>query len=174
VKLNGQRRTAIVISVLALLLAIGAAIRLSGGDDSGGDDAVLPSVELTAAGDLTLSTDDLVGEPLVINFWYSACPPCANELQDFAAVHTSYGDRVRFVGVNAIDSIDKMSAFAGERGVTYELYQDRLAELQTELRLTSFPTTLFVAADGSIVERTGVLDESRLETEVIELLAAES
>ena len=173
-KSNGQRRTAIVISVLALLLAIGAAIRLSGGDDSGGDDAVLPSVELTAAGDLTLSTDDLVGEPLVINFWYSACPPCANEVQDFAAVHTSYGDRVRFVGVNAIDSIDKMSAFAGERGVTYELYQDRLAEPQPELRLTSFPTTLFVAADGSIVERTGVLDESRLETEVIELLAAES
>lgn len=173
-KLNGQRRTAIVISVLALLLAIGAAIRLTGGGDSGGDDAVLPSVELTAAGDLTLSTDDLVGEPLVINFWYSACPPCANELQDFAAVHTSYGDRVRFVGVNAIDSIDKMSAFAGERGVTYELYQDRLAEPQPELRLTSFPTTLFVAADGSIGERTGVLDESRLETEVIELLAAES
>ena len=173
-KSNGQRRTAIVISILAVLLAIGAAIRLSGGDDSAGEDATLPSVELTAAGDSTLSTDDLVGEPLVINFWYSACPPCANELQDFAAVHAQYGDEVRFVGVNAIDSVEKMSAFAGERGVTYELYQDRLAELQTELRLTSFPTTLFVAADGSIVVRTGVLDESSLENKVIELLAAES
>ena len=89
-------------------------------------------------------------------------------------MHTQYGDEVRFVGVNAIDSVEKMSAFAGERGVTYELYQDRLAELQTELRLTSFPTTLFVAADGSIVERTGVLDESSLENKGIELLAAES
>jgi hypothetical protein len=46
--------------------------------------------------------------------------------------------------------------------------------LQARLRLTSFPTTLFVAADGSIVERTGVLDELSLENEVIELLATES
>ena len=171
---NGQRRMAIVISLLAVLLAIGAAIRLSGGDDEGSADAVLPSVELAAAGDVTISTDDLVGGPLVINFWYSACPPCANELQDFAAVHQQYGDEVRFVGVNAIDTIDEMTAFAGERGVTYELYQDRLAELQTEMRLTSFPTTLFVAVDGSIVERTGVLNESSLENEVLELLAIES
>jgi peroxiredoxin len=174
VESNGQRRTAIIISLLAVLLAIGAAIRLGGGEDEGSDDAVLPSVELTAAGDVTISTDDLVGAPLVINFWYSACPPCANELRDFAAVHQRYGDEVRFVGVNAIDTIDEMTAFAGERGVTYELYQDRLAELQTEMRLTSFPTTLFVAADGSIIKRTGVLDESSLENEVIELLVIDS
>ncbi len=34
-------------------------------------------------------------------------------------------------------------------------------------------TTLFVAADGSIVDRTGVLDEASLEAEVLELLASE-
>ncbi|MBC49707.1 MAG: hypothetical protein CMF24_08315 [Ilumatobacter sp.] len=172
-KPNGQRRTALLTLTLAVLLALSAVVRLSRSDDSASDNAVLPSVELTAANS-TLSTDELVGEPLVINFWYSACPPCANELQDFAAVHNQYRYQVRFVGVNAIDSVDKMSEFARERGVTYELYQDRLAELQTELRLTSFPTTLFVAADGTIVERTGVLDETGLENEVIELLAAES
>lgn len=170
---NGQRRAAILVSSLAILLAIVAVVRVAGRDGSDGVDT-LPSVELTTGQDATLSTDDLVGSPLVINFWYSACPPCANELQDFAAVHAQYGDDVRFVGVNAIDTVDEMTAFAAERGVTYELFQDRLAELQTELRLTSFPTTLFIAADGSIIERTGVLDESSLENEVLELLAVES
>ena len=67
-----------------------------------------------------------------------------------------------------------MTAFAGDRGVTYELFQDQLAELQTEMRLTSFPTTLFVTSDGTIVARTGVLDESSLEREVLDLLAADS
>lgn len=164
------------VSSLAVVLLVVALIRVVGGGSGIGSDGAdtLPSVELTAARDARLSTDDLVGGPLVINFWYSACPPCANELRDFAAVHAVYGDDVRFVGVNAIDTIDEMTAFAAERGVSYELFQDRLAELQTELRLTSFPTTLFVAADGSIVERTGVLDESSLENEVLELLAVDS
>ena len=170
---NGQRRAAMVISLLAALLVIGAVVRLGtgdgAGDGAGGD--TLPSVDLTGPDDTVVSTDELVGQPLVINFWYAACPPCANELKHFASVDEDYGDQVRFVGVNAIDTVDEMIDFAGERGVSYELFQDRLAELQTEMRLTSFPTTLFVTADGSIVERTGVLDESSLENQVLELLA---
>ena len=89
-------------------------------------------------------------------------------------MHTSYGDRVRFVGVNAIDSIDKMSAFAGERGVTYELYQDPTRRASARAALDVISDDVVRRRRRSIVERTGVLDESRLETEVIELLAAES
>lgn len=161
------------MSVLAVGLAILAILRLgAGGGD--GNPATLPSVDLTAAAGAVVSTDELLGGPLVVNFWYAACPPCANELQHFAAVHQEYSTDVRFVGVNAIDTVEEMTAFAGERGVTYELFQDPLAELQTEMRLTSFPTTLFVTSDGTIVARTGVLDESSLEREVRELLAVDS
>jgi peroxiredoxin len=167
-----RQRAAVFLVIVSVALLLVALIRLSAGDE-GGDVAVLPSVELIAAGEATVSTDDLLGKPLVVNFWYSACPPCANELKYFAAVHEQFGDRVRFVGVNAIDTVEEMTEFAAERGVAYELFQDPLAELQAGLRLTSFPTTLFVATDGSIVERTGVLDESGLEAEVLELLAPE-
>jgi peroxiredoxin len=167
-----RQRAAVFLVIVSVALLLVALIRLSAGDE-GGDVAVLPSVELIAAGEATVSTDDLLGKPLVVNLWYSACPPCANELKYFAAVHEQFGDRVRFVGVNAIDTVEEMTEFAAERGVAYELFQDPLAELQAGLRLTSFPTTLFVAADGSIVERTGVLDESGLEAEVLELLAPE-
>ncbi len=172
---RSRRGVAITLTVASVALLLVALIRFSAGDEGGGGSAdSLPSVDLTGPADAVVSTDELLGSPLVINFWYSACPPCANELKDFAAVHEEYGDDVRFVGVNAIDTVDEMTEFAAERGVTYELFQDRLAELQARLRLTSFPTTLFVAADGSIVERTGVLDELSLENEVIELLATES
>ncbi len=169
---SGRRRAAVVLSVTALVLALIALTRLGAG---GGTDDVnrLPSIELLGPDDTLVSTDELIGVPLVINFWYSACPPCANELRHFAAVEDEYGDRVRFVGINAIDTVDEMTAFAGERGVAYELFQDPLAELQTQMRLTSFPTTLFVSADGSIIERTGVLDESGLTAQVDALLAAD-
>ena len=39
---------------------------------------------------------------MVVNLWYSTCPPCARELADFAAVEAEVGDDVRFVGVNPL------------------------------------------------------------------------
>ena len=64
----------------------------------------LPALTLeTAAGDaVELVTDD--GRPMVVNLWYSTCPPCARELADFAAVDAEVGDDVRFVGVNPYDT----------------------------------------------------------------------
>ncbi len=113
------------------------------------------------------------GEPLVMNFWFSTCPPCAKELPDFAEVHAARGDEVRFIGVNTIDSVPVMERFAGERGVTYELYRDDLAELTDGIGATNFPVTIFVTSDGTIVEQTGVLDAAELDARIDDLLARE-
>ena len=54
---------------------------------------------------------------MVVNLWYSTCPPCARELADFAAVDAEVGDDVRFVGVNPYDTAPTMTRFAADRGV---------------------------------------------------------
>lgn len=162
--------------MLIMLSSVGVAVLLVAGGDTtdqtpGGD--LLPTVELTSSEGGRVSTDSFRDSPMVINFWFSTCAPCATELRDFAAVHEIYGEQVRFVGVNPLDSVDRMVEFAGERGVSYELFLDHLAELQTELRLTSFPVTLFVTSDGHIVDQAGVLDEASLSTRIDGLLAAD-
>ncbi len=101
-----------------------------GGNDGVGESEILPDVELVGVGETTVNTNSWVGEPLVINFWFSTCIPCATELVDFADVDAARGDQVRFVGVNPIDTPEAMAEFAGERGVTYVLFRDALAELQ--------------------------------------------
>jgi hypothetical protein len=68
---NSRRNVAIGIFLLAFTLAIIAIVRVVGGDSSDSVD-VLPSAELATGNNATLSTADLVGGPLVINFWYSA------------------------------------------------------------------------------------------------------
>lgn len=133
---------------------------------------VLPAVTVSDRNGDAVSTGDFVGEPLVINFWFSTCVPCAKELADFAEVDAEVGDDVRFIGVNPFDSVQAMERFAGERGVTYDLYRDDLVEFQTALEITFFPYTLFVAPDGTIVEQTGVLDADGLRSRVDDLLAA--
>ena len=74
-----------------------------GGSDSSGESETLPDVELIGVGETTVTTSSWVGEPLVINFWFSTCIPCATELVDFAEVDAARGDEVRFVGVNPND-----------------------------------------------------------------------
>jgi peroxiredoxin len=131
-----------------------------------------PDVVLIDTEDNQVTTADLVGEPLVVNLWYSTCPPCAKELPHFAEVDAET-DAVRFIGVNTLDSLEVMERFAGERGVEYDLFRDEFAELADAIGATAMPVTLFVTSDGIIVEQTGVLDADELRAKVADLLAAE-
>ncbi len=131
----------------------------------------LPNAEISDAdGNIIETASFLGGDPLVINFWFSTCAPCAKELPDFAEVHAEVGDEVRFIGVNPMDSVPAMERFAAERGVEYELYRDDLVEFQVALGLANFPITIFVTPDGTIVEQTGVFDADGLREKVDELM----
>ena len=121
-----------------------------------------PDVVLTAADGTEIRSSDLLGRPLVVNFWYSTCPPCERELQAFAEVHGEFGDRVRFVGVDHIDSPDVMEEFARDRGVRYELLRDPDGALVDALGMVTFPLTLFIDENGVIVGESGVLDADTL------------
>ncbi|MEM9042784.1 MAG: TlpA disulfide reductase family protein, partial [Actinomycetota bacterium] len=133
---------------------------------------ILPSARLTDVDGNEVDAQSLIGEPLVMNFWFTTCPPCAKELADFAEVDDET-EGVRFVGVNPspTDPIPAMVRFAEERGVTYDLFKDDLLELETALDITFHPVTVFVDSNGMIVNQTGVLDADGLRDEVAELLA---
>ncbi len=110
------------------------------------------------------------GRPLVVNLWYSTCPPCARELAAFSEVEGEVGGDVRFVGVNPFDSNEDMVRFATERGVDYELLRDPDFAVGNELGVVQFPVTLFVNGDGEIIAQTGALSESELRGHLAELL----
>jgi peroxiredoxin len=144
-------------------------------DGLGNDDVVgdaFPAAVLLDVDGREVATADLVGEPLVVNLWYSTCPPCAQELPAFAEVDEEVDD-VRFVGVNTLDSVETMRRFAGERGVTYDLYRDADAEFTDAIGAVAFPITLFVTSDGTIAEQAGALDADELRAKIADLRAAE-
>lgn len=121
-----------------------------------------------------VSSQSFLGQPLVINFWFSTCVPCERELPDFAEVHNEMGDEVRFIGINTTDSGPVMERFASERGVTYELYQDYFVEMVEKVGIAAFPHTLFVTSDGEIVDQTGVIDADRLREKIADLQAKDA
>jgi peroxiredoxin len=128
----------------------------------------LPAVTLEDATGVPveLATD---GRPMIVNLWFSTCPPCARELADLATVHGEVGERVRFVGVDPLDSTAEMTRFASRRGVTYELLRDPDGLLAAALDVVAYPVTLFVDPDGAIAATSGPIDADELRRRLAEL-----
>ncbi len=96
---------------------------------------------------------DLLGRPMVVNFWFSACPPCKREMPAIEEAHLRFGQTVSFVGVNPVDSEKRMNDFASEIGVTYTLLSDPDSELLVANGIAAFPTTLFIDANGVVTDQ---------------------
>lgn len=126
-----------------------------------------------------LSSDDVAGDVVVVNFWYAACGPCIVEAPDLEAVWQEYQDEgVSFVGVNTYDQAGTARSFARDNGVTYPSIIDvntgdvKLA-FAAATTIQATPTTLVLDREGRVAARIiGQLESpSILSTLVGETLA---
>lgn len=113
----------------------------------------LPTSPIISVLGPTMSTSDLIGTPLLINFWFSTCEPCRREMPVLAAAHRKYGDSIRFVGLNMNDSASVAQEFARKWGVSYELFTEPTGSFVAALGIATAPFTIFVASDGRIVSQ---------------------
>ena len=158
--------TAVVVMALATL---GLLALFSGTEDTVDDAALAGDAEgilnlaFTTADGGSGSLADYGGEPLVVNFFASWCPPCRAELPDFEAVHQDVGDQVTFVGVNQDFTEETWRAFVAESQVTYDTVFQPNSEIWNELGTGAMPTTAFISADGELVELwAGLLTDDKL------------
>ena len=107
---------------------------------------------------------DYEGRPLVVNFWASWCPSCVAEMSAaFKPAQQSLGDEVAFLGLNIQDDRDDAVRLAEETGVLFDLGDDPSGDLYLEFGGIGMPFTVFIDADGFIVEQhNGPLTETQL------------
>ena len=178
---NDKIRRASIAGLISILI-IGAAVGLAFAAGRGLDEtptAVAGQAPETIDYVRYQDPDELIagysGSPLVINFFASWCAPCRAELPDFARAHATYGDRVEFLGINYQEVSEREAArLLFETGISYPIMEDESGDLLQELgTLPTMPTTIFVDADGSIVERHhGLILFDQLADRIEETLAA--
>jgi peroxiredoxin len=133
----------------------------------------LPDVETLALDGTAVPLRSLTGKPLVLNFWYSTCLPCRKEMPAFQQVHEELGASVRIIGINPLDSAGRAQDFADEVGVMYELLRDPDGRATAGLGVARFPTTVFVTADGTVLDAApGEMSANELRTRIEELYSA--
>lgn len=99
------------------------------------------------------SFEEFRGKPLVVNFWASWCPACVAEMPDFQEVHAELGDQVTFLGFDMQEnSRAAAEALVEQTGVEYQLALDPEGALYNRFGGIAMPTTVFIDAEGHVVD----------------------
>jgi cytochrome c biogenesis protein CcmG/thiol:disulfide interchange protein DsbE len=132
----------------------------------------VPTAQFAFFDGSTATLAHYAGEPLVINFWASWCPSCVAEMSAaFVPVQERVGDEVAFVGFNLQDDRGRALALVEETGVLFDLAEDTLGDLYTELGGIGMPFTVFVSPDGEVLHKhNGPVTEGQLEDLIAEHL----
>jgi cytochrome c biogenesis protein CcmG/thiol:disulfide interchange protein DsbE len=118
---------------------------------------------LTGGG--SLSSEDLKGRIVVLNFWASWCAPCTREMPLLERTWQKYRDRgVTIVGIDVRDAPSDARAFVNELDITYPIVRDEEEILVQRLGADPLPQTFFVGRDGHLVgnEVLGEMTEEEL------------
>ncbi len=97
------------------------------------------------------------GQPLVVNFWATWCPPCVEEMPALQDVRDGYrGKGVEVVGIG-IDNAAKIAEFRSRHGLTLPLLVAGAggSDLNRALGNTNgaLPFTVLIGADRRVRER---------------------
>jgi thiol-disulfide isomerase/thioredoxin len=95
----------------------------------------------------------LTGKPSVVNIWGSWCLPCRKEAQYLASAFNADHKRVRFLGVDVVDSANSALDFDAHvtPPVHFPSVFDPNRRFAIALRVVSPPYTVFVDRTGRIV-----------------------
>ncbi len=125
----------------------------------------LPQASLLTLDNKTIDSNTLIGKPLILNFWYSTCEPCRREMPVLAASAATHSSTVRFVGINMNDSVETAKNFAEKYNVLYDIMFDPSGSFIGALGIGTAPMTLFVDAQGIIVDQVaGEISADKLES----------
>lgn len=126
-------------------------------------DFTLPIVSAGGAGTGAPFTLSAAGDgPVVLNFWFTTCPPCRAEIPELAAYHEANPD-VPMYGVS-IDQVSpgRLARLAQNLGVNYPVLHDPESEVAGRYGVSLFPTTIVVEGGKITDVHQGAIDREGL------------
>lgn len=123
----------------------------------------------------TVTLSELRGQPVLLNFWASWCPPCRREMPQLIRAyerHRAHDLVILGINVTSQDTLADAQAFVDEFEVFYPTLLDETGEVTEELyQVRGLPTSFFINREGLLIRvRLGEMSGSQIEEFVTEIL----
>lgn len=158
--------TAVLIGALLLILGAcnslptslnallsGTAREASGRPTSAKVGELAPEIDLPTLTGERIVLSQLVGKPVLVNFWATWCPPCRAEFPTFVRKYKQYQDQgLVIIGVNTQDanSDEGVRTFMRNTLVNFPIVRDRDERVTRAYNVRGLPTTVFIDRQGII------------------------
>ena len=136
--------------------------------------APTPYVRFATLGGGTLSTDDLRGKVVLVNFWATWCTSCIKEMPKMAETYRKYAPRGYEVVAVAVqsDAPKQVSQFVQRRALPFKVAHDATGEAaRTFGDVRATPVSVLLDREGRVVKRwVGEPDWAELHADLEKLL----
>lgn len=111
-----------------------------------------PSFDITTFDGQQISSANLTGKVVLVNFWASWCVTCEQEAVDLESAWQYYQPRgdVVFLGIAWTDTENKSLAYIQQHGITYPNGPDLGTRISQAYRITGVPETYIIDKQGKL------------------------
>lgn len=128
--------------------------------------SIVPDWSLVSLNGDTLKLQNLRGELVLIDFFYTSCPPCIGVLPALQNLYDTYKDKgLRVVGISSVelDTKEILERFVERYRIGYPILSADL-ELADLYSVSAYPTTFLIGKDGKLLfKHAGGYDDSAIE-----------
>ena len=113
-----------------------------------GDDAPLFEGNYYGTGEAFNLEDHIGKDVIVVDFWYTHCPPCVKAMPALSEFYTQHKDQgLKIFGLNSVDnqprSLDNLNHFLAKRKLSYDVIMTQPA-VDIDYKISGYPTMYVV------------------------------
>lgn len=143
------------IPKIILLLVLALVILATGCTETGaavGDRA--PDFQLQDLEGNEVSLSSLRGNPILLNFWATWCPPCRLEMPFIQEVYQEWTDKgLVILAIDMGESTATVREFMQNNNYTIPVLLDTRRVVSQKYNVTAIPTTFFIDRNGVIQDK---------------------
>jgi thiol-disulfide isomerase/thioredoxin len=127
-------------------------------------DQQAPDFILNSLDGEAIRLSELIGKPVLINFWASWCGPCIAEMPLIQERSEQYSDDLIVLGINAGENKRVIEQFVEEQKISFPILPDPGDNVQRQYQINAIPTSYFIDRDGKIqAVYVGSISEGQLD-----------
>lgn len=92
--------------------------------------------------------NDLLGKPTFINFWFTRCPPCIEEIPLLNKMKEKFGDQVNFITISFNDK-KTIDEFVKQQPFNFKHIYNAKRQID-DLKISAYPTSLILDKNGIV------------------------